>query len=128
MSAQSIARRVLLAIAVLLMLGLGWTGVSGGVRQVAEVETFGQAVQTLAQFALGSLAIPAALTLYWARRLRAVILRCWEVSVAAAGGLAPVVWADTSIAIGRIAAGAAFFLAWGITCLVRIGSRDLVPV
>ena len=128
MSVPLIARRILLAIAVLLMLALGWTGISGGARQIAEVETIGQAIQTLAQFAFGLLAVLALVTLYRARRLRALFLRCWELSVAAAGGMAPVVWGDTSIVIGLIAAGAAFFVAWGITCLVRIGSRDLVPV
>ena len=128
MSVSSIARRALLAIAILLMLGLGWIGASGGATQMAEVETVGQAVQTVAQFAFGLLAVLAALTLYWARRLRALFLRCWEVSVAVAGGMAPVVWGDTSVVIGLIATAAAFLVAWVITCLVRIGSRDLVCV
>ena len=129
MTVASVTRKALLVIGISLLLGFGWIGLSGGATQIAEVETVGQAVQTVAQFAFGLFALLAAVTVYWARRLRAVFLRSWEVSVAVAGGTAPVAWGDdTSVVIGLVAGGAAFLVAWVIGGLVWVGTRHLAPV
>ena len=49
----------------------------------------------------------------------------WTISVTLAGGLAPVVWGDSSLPIGLVAGVACLLVAWGIAWLLRVAARGL---
>lgn len=50
-------RRALLAIVVLLLLWLSWTGMSGGISEWSQAQTPGQVAQTITQFLYGLFAL-----------------------------------------------------------------------
>lgn len=122
MSPGPVVRRVLLVVALLLLAGLGWTGISGGLRQIPESRTFGQRVQSLSQLAYGLLSVLAVLTSVWRRRWRPLILACWTVCVTLAGGFASVVWGGTTLLVGVASGAAALLVALAIIWLLRVGS------
>ena len=57
-------RRILLGIALLLLIGLAWTGLSGGIHQLSQSTTVGEKAQTLTQFAYGVFALLSAATAF----------------------------------------------------------------
>jgi hypothetical protein len=115
------ARRIFLAVAILLLLVLSWTGVSGGVRQIPQSRTLGRWTQTIAQLAYGILSLLCALTSFQGRRWRALILTCWVVSVTIAAGFAAVVWGGTSLGVGLVSGGASLLIALAIVWLLHVG-------
>jgi hypothetical protein len=96
---SSAFRRGILAVAFLLLLGLTWTGIHGGLDQLPQAQSTGERAQTFAQFAYGALGLLCVLTTFWGRRWRPVVQACWALSVALAAGLASVVWGGTSPAL-----------------------------
>jgi hypothetical protein len=64
------------------------------------------------------------IALFWLRRSARTILAGWAISLTAAGGLAPVVWGESSVAIGILSALASLLIAMGIIWLV-MGARGL---
>lgn len=92
-------RRVFLAIALLLLLGLSWMGRWDGLHQIRQSHTIGQQAQTIAQIAYGLLSLLGLLTSFRARRWGPLILGCWAVSLSLAAGLASVVWGGTNVAM-----------------------------
>jgi len=118
-------RRVCLGIALLLLLGLAWTGLIGGIHQLPQSDTVGQKAQSLTQFAYGLLALLSAATAFWRRRWARLVRVGWVVSVALAAGLASVVWGDTALTTGILSGGAASLIALGIVWLLDAGSRGL---
>jgi len=118
-------RRVLLGIALLLLGGLAWTGLSGGINQLPQSTTVGEKAQTLTQFAYGLFALLSAATAFRGRRWARVVRAGWVVSLALAAGLASVVWGETSLAIGLLSGAAAGLIALGIVRLLHEGARGL---
>lgn len=118
-------RQALLAIGVLVLLWLAWTGLSDGVTQLSQAQTPGQVIQTGTQFAYGLFALLSVVTTFWASRWNPLMLAGWTLSVALAGGLAAVVWGGTSLLTGFVAGGAALLVAVGIAWLLRAGARSL---
>jgi hypothetical protein len=118
-------RRVLLAVAVLLLLGLTWTGLSGGLHQLSHPQSSGEKAQTFTQLAYGLFAFLSVVTTFWGRRWIALIQTCWAVSATLAAGLASVVWGGTTLGIGLLSGGAALLIALGISWLLRVGARSL---
>lgn len=118
-------RLTLLAIAVLLFLGLAWTGIAGGINQLPQSQTTGQTAQTIAQLAYGFFALLSVVTTFWGRRWTFLVLGCWAISLMLAAGLASVVWGGTSLGIGLLSGGAALLIALGIAWLLRVGARGL---
>ncbi len=114
-------RRSLLFVAVLLLLGMTWLGVTGGVHQIPRSHSLGQWIQSLAQLGYGVLSPVVAATGLRARLAGRLTLGSWMLSMVVAGGLAPVVWGGTSWALGLASAGAAVLLALGIVGLLRVG-------
>jgi hypothetical protein len=120
-SPSPVVRRMLLIVALLLLTGLGWTGISGGLHQLPESHTLGQRVQSLSQLGYGVLSVLAVLTSVWGRRWRPLILACWTVCVTLAGGFASVVWGGTTLLIGVISGAAALLVALAIIWLLHVG-------
>jgi hypothetical protein len=114
-----------LAIASLLLIGLAWTGIRGGIHQFPQSQTPGQIVQTLTQLGFGIFALLSVLTTFWGARWNRFMLAGWTVTATLAGGLAPVVWGGTSRLIGFVSGAAALLVALGIAWLLRIGARSL---
>ena len=125
MNPSPTVRRVLLGIALLLLVGLAWTGLSGGINQLPQSTTVGEKAQTLTQFAYGLFALLSAATAFRGRRWARVVRAGWVVSLALAAGLASVVWGETSLAIGLLSGAAAGLIALGIVRLLHEGARGL---
>lgn len=112
--------RVFLFPAVAILLCLAWVGLSGGLRQIPQSATVGQRAQSIAQVTYGGLSVLMVIGVLWRRRW-APIQVCWTASTTVAGGLAPVVWGGSGLAVGLLAAGATLLIALGIVWLVRRG-------
>jgi hypothetical protein len=116
------ARRVLLAIAVLLFLGMTWSGVSGGLHQISQSRTTGQWIQTVAQLCygvLGLLCVPT--SLQWRRWWSQATRACWVVSVTLAAGFAAVAWGGTSVQLGVLSGAVSLLIAVAMVWLLRTG-------
>jgi hypothetical protein len=112
---------VFLAIVLLLLLGLSWTGLWDELHQIRQSHTIGQQAQTIAQIAYGLLSLLGVLTSFRARRWGPLILGCWAVSLSLAAGLASVVWGGTNLGIGLLSAGATLLVALATIWLLRVG-------
>jgi hypothetical protein len=111
-----LVRRIVLTVAVLSLLALSWNGVSGGM---------GQKVQTACQFAFGFFGLLSVVTTFIGRRWRTLSYTGWTVSITLAGGLAAVVWGDTSVAVGFLAGLASLGVALLLIWLLPLGARGL---
>jgi hypothetical protein len=120
-------RGVLLIVAIALMLGLTWAGISGGISQLSNARTAGQAAQTVLQLVYGLFALLSIATTFWGRRWNRPMLVGWTVSLALTAGLASVVWGGTSILIGFLSGGAAGLIAVGIAWLLQVGGARGSP-
>ena len=125
MTPSPTVRRVLLAVALVVLLCLAWLGISGGLHQIPQSHTPGQIAQTASQLAYGIFALLSAATTFWGRAWSRVVLICWLASVTLAAGLASVVWGGTSLVVGLLSGLAAFLVALAITWLLRVGARGL---
>jgi hypothetical protein len=121
LSLRPVVRRVLLAVAVLLLVGLSWTGLSGGLHQVPQSHRLGERIQTVAQLAYGLLSLLSIVTTFRWRRWAPAVLVCWAISVMTAGGFASVVWGGTTLAIGLLSAAATLLIALAIIWLLHTG-------
>jgi len=115
--------RALSVIAILMFLGLAWTGISGGLNQLPESLALGQKIQTGAQLAYGILSLVALGAWFWARRWSPVAFTAWEICLAIAAGLAVVVWGDETVVVGVVTGVASFAIGWGIAWLLRFSTR-----
>jgi hypothetical protein len=127
-TAGPVLRRFLLVVAVLLLLGLAWTGIRGGIDQLSGMHTTAQTIQTAFQLVYGVLAVLSIVTVFWAQRWNHAILVGWAIALAFAGGLGATAWGGTSVLIGVISGIIAGVVGAGIAWLLRIGARrTLVP-
>ena len=117
-------RRVLLVLAVLLLLGLAWTGIHGGIDQLSGIHTTAQKIQTAFQFIYGVFSLLSIVTVYWAQRWNPAILVCWTIALAFAGGLGATAWGGTSALIGVVSGLAAGLVGAGIAWLLRYGAGN----
>jgi hypothetical protein len=120
-----VLRRLLLVIALVFLLGLAWTGVSGGLSQLSQSHTPGQKAQTFSQLGFGVFGLMGAIATFVGRRWRGLILGCWAASLTVAASLASVVWGGTSIAIGILSGGAALLIALTTIWMLRFGTRTM---
>lgn len=125
MTPPQAVRRVSLVVALLFLVGLAWTGLSGGLNQFSQSQSTGQKAQTFSQLAYGVFALLGVVTTFWGRRWNPMMLGCWAVSVTAAAGLASVVWGETGLGIGLLTGGATLLIAVAIVWLLRVGARGL---
>ena len=125
MNPSPAVRRVVLAVALLLLLTLAWTGIHDGLDQLPQSQTVGQKAQTFTQVAYGLFALLTAVTTFWGRRWGRVSQASWVSFVTLCAGLASVVWGGTTLGIGLLAGGATLLVALAITWLLRVGARGL---
>ena len=118
-------KRFLLALAILLLLALAWSGIYGGVEQLSQAPTPGQIVQTAAQLVYGLLSLLVVASAFRAHRFIRIIRWAWVAAVTIAAGLASVVWGETTWTIGLVGAVAAGGVALLILWLLRVGTRPM---
>jgi len=115
--------RALEVFAILLFVGLAWTGISGGLNQLPQSPALGQKVQTVTQLAYSILSLVALAAWFWARRWSGLAFTAWEICLAVAAGLAAVVWGETTVVVGVLTGIASFVIGWGIAWLLRFSAR-----
>ena len=126
MTSGPFLRRVLLVVAVLLLLGLAWTGIRGGIDQLSGMHNTGQTIQTALQLVYGVFSVLSIVTVFWAPRWNRAILVCWTIALALAGGLGATAWGGTSALIGVVSGLAAGLVGAGIAWLLRYGAGNPV--
>jgi hypothetical protein len=118
---------VLTGVAVVLLLALAYTGIAGGIDQFGQPShdqyTPGQVVQTVLQLVFGALSLAVIAVWFGARQWSRPVIIAWVVSLSLAGGLAPVVWGQSSVTIGIVAGMGSALVGWGIAALLRFGAR-----
>jgi len=114
--------RVFLAIALVLLLGLAWTGLSGGLRLLQASFSRGQQVEAVTQMAFGFFALLSAATKFWGRRWWPVAVACFALSFGVAGGLFVVVWNRSSAVVGLVTGAVCVLIAAAIIWLLRTGA------
>jgi hypothetical protein len=106
----------------MLLLGLAWTGIQGGIDQLSSIHTSGQTIQTALQLVYGVCSVLSIVTVFWAQRWNPAILVCWTIALAFAGGLGATAWGGTSALIGVVSGVAAGLVGAGIAWLLRYGA------
>ena len=117
-------RRVLFIFAIVLLLVLAWTGISGGVSQLGTAKTAGQTIQTVFQFVYALFALLSIATTIRARDWNRLMLVCWTIALALAAGIAAVAWGETSFIVGLGSGAAAGLIGAGIAWLLRFGASS----
>jgi hypothetical protein len=121
MPPSSTVRRLFLAVALLLLLGLAWTGLRNGYSLLAPAQSVGQKVQAFTQMALGVLGFLVIVTTFRARRWRPLVLTCFAITLSIASGLFVVVWNRSAVFVGLLTGAMALLVAWAIIWLLRKG-------
>jgi hypothetical protein len=114
LNTSSVVRRLLSVCATLLLLGLGWWTVSGGLRNLHQARTIGQQVETAIQLACGMLCFTAVVTRFHWRTLSRPVRIAWAVTLVAWVGLSALVWGPPQPHIALLFAVVALLVAWGI--------------
>jgi hypothetical protein len=117
--------RVFLAIALLLLLVLAWTGLNGGLSLLQASISRGQQVQAVTQMAFGFFALLSAVTTFWGRRWWPVAVGCFALSLGVAAGVFVVVWNRSTVVVGILTGLGALLIGLAIIWLLRIGARSL---
>ena len=125
MTSSPALRRVLLVIALLLLLGLAWTGLYGGTKLLSPSHTLGQKVQAYAQIAFGLFALLSGVTTFRAHRWSSLAQACFTITLAMATGLFAVVWNRMTLVLGIVSGTTALLAALAIIGLLRVGARGL---
>ena len=108
-------------LAALLLLWLGWEGISGGVTEWPRTATPWQRAQSATQFVYGAFAILALITAFRWRQFRRLADVCFVVSSSAAAGLAVVVWGGHSILSGVATAIGSAAVAAVLVWMIHVG-------
>ncbi len=123
-----VLRPILAVVAVLLLLALAYTGISGGVQQLAQWSTMGQRVQSVSQIVYGVAALFILITRFRWHRLRRAAEIGFIIGLVIAASLAIVVWGGESIGTGLLAGIAALAIACAIVWMFRssAGSAGII--
>ena len=124
---RPVFRRSLALVAALLLLGLAWTGIAGGIQQLSQQATVLQHVQSASQVVYGVAAILMLVTAFTWRQLAVIADRAFVIGLVVAGGLAAVVWGEESVAMGFAAGVVALAIAVALVWMIRHG-RAAAPV
>ena len=116
---RRVVRRILLAVAVLLLVTVAWVTLSGALRQLPRSLTLGQQVETAVQIACGLLSLLSVLTCFRWRRWARPVFAAWAASLASAAGLSSLVWGPPDLPVALVFAAAALLAALGIMWLLR---------
>jgi hypothetical protein len=105
---------VLLASATLLLIGLAWWTIAGGVRNLPQSNTVGRQVETAVQLACGLLSVLVVVTRFRWRRWGAPVRTAWAIALAASAALSALVWGPPQPTIAILFAAVALLVAWAI--------------
>lgn len=119
MTLHPMLRPILAVVAVLLLLALAFTGISGGVQQLEQWSTMAQRVQSVSQIVYGVAALLILITRFTWHRLRRAAELGFIVGAVMAASLATVVWGGESIGTGVLTGIAALAIAWTIVWMFR---------
>ena len=114
MNHRRVLRRLLCAVAALLLLALAWWTISGGLRNLRQARSIGQHVETDIQLVSGLLAIAVVLTRFRWGRLGRPVRVAWIVTQAAWVGLSALVWGPPFLWVALVFVALALLMAWGI--------------
>jgi hypothetical protein len=109
-----LARLLLCLCATLLLLGLGWWTISGGLRNLHQTRTIGQQVETAIQLVCGLLCIAAVVTRFRWRPLFRPVRIAWLVTLTAWVALSALVWGPPMPHVALLFAVVALLVAWAI--------------
>ena len=112
-------------IAVTLSLAFGFLGINAWWNQLNQCDTIGQQIQTIAQLGYGVLGLLVGGLLIAKRLVPRILEWLWIGTMTIAGGMAPIVWADSGILSGVAGAIVAIAIALGTVWITRRGSRAL---
>lgn len=121
MPPSPIVHRLFLAVALLLLLGLAWTGLHNGYSLLAPAQSIGQKVQAFTQIAFGIFGFLGVVTTLWGQRWRPLVLTCFAITLSIASGLFVVVWNRSSVFVGILTGAVALLIARAIIGLLRKG-------
>jgi hypothetical protein len=107
-------RRILCVCASLLLLGLAWWTVAGGLRNLHQARTIGQQVETAIQLASGLLCIATVVTRFQWRPMHRPIRIAWLSTLVTWVALAALVWGPPMLHIALLFAIVALLVAWAI--------------
>jgi hypothetical protein len=114
MNLNSVARRLLCGCAALLLLALAWWAVSDGLRNLHQVRTIGQQLETVIRLACGLLSMAVVVTRFRWRPVSRPVRIAWVVALATAVGLSALVWGPPMPHIAVLNVGVALLVAWAI--------------
>lgn len=123
-----ILRPILAVVAVLLLLALAYTGISGGIDQWDDWSTAAQRIQLASQIIYGVSALFILITRFRWHRLRRAAELGFIVFGVMAAGLAAVVWGGGSLVSGVLTGIAALAIACAIVWMFRTsaGSSNII--
>ena len=113
-------RHLVLAAALLLLLGAAWTGFNG-ISLLSASQSTGQKIQAAAQIAFGLFALLGLVTAFTARRFRPVALACFALTLSVASGMFVVVWSRSSVVAGVLTGAMALLVAGAIIWMLGKG-------
>ena len=124
---KPIVSKILRALGVLITLFLAYTGLTGGVQQYPEIHSTGQWFQTAFQLAFGVFSVLSLIVTFRVKHWRRWVFPGFALSVALAGGLAPVAWGQQGLLTGVGAGVGSLLIAAVIVWLLRGGERHGPP-
>ena len=110
-------------VAAALSLAFAFLGINGWWNQLSQCDTVGRQIQTMAQFGYGVLGLSVGGLLIVKRLVPRTLEWLWIGTMTIAGGMAPIVWADSGILSGIAGGIAPMAIALGTVWLSRRGSR-----
>jgi hypothetical protein len=125
MTVQFVLRAIAGVVAVILLLALAFTAISGGVDQWPHWNTFETRLQSAAQILNGFSALLIIATQFVWRSLRRTVAIGFVVTSVLSAGLAPIVWAGATLIRGLLTAVAALGVAVIILWMFRYGAGSL---
>lgn len=121
MTLHPMLRPILAVVAVLLLLGLAFTGITDGVQQWSDWSTMWHRIQVGSQIVYGVAALVILITSFMWHRWRRVAEVAFVVSGVVAAGLAAVVWGGGTILSGVLTGIAALAITLAIVWMVHAG-------
>ncbi len=112
MDIRSAARCLLCGCAALLVLALGWWGVSDGVPNWRHARTIGQHAEAALRLACGLLSVAVVVTRFWRRRFSRSVRIGWLVTLVAPAALSALVWGSPVLHVALLNAGVAVLVGW----------------
>jgi len=110
----SVVRRLLSAGAALLLLGLAWWTIKGGVNDALHSQNVGQQLETGIRFACGLLSVAVVVTRVRSQALARPVRIAWAAALAASAGVSALVWGPPMLHVALLFVAVSLLLAWAV--------------